>query len=103
MTVLVINPDGRDCFYHVWSRVRSVDDSHIYFQDGAVCRKPLCAKVDILSVMDAPVDCDYYGFKNLIEPLLTEFAEEHDCIVGTNYIQFKNRECFNSLDLLTHI
>ena len=91
MTVLVINPDGRDCFYHIWSNVRSVDDLYIRFYDGTFCRKPLCAKVDILSVMDIPKDCNGDAFRNFVEPLKRDFAEEHDCIVGTTYIQLYER------------
>ena len=103
MTILILNPpDNKECMYHVWTDVVSCTDTHIKFRDGRTCRKPICAKVEILSVLDVPSG-GYKTWCDFTKPLLREFAEEHGFEFGVSYVDIKDKKNFERIDLLTHI
>lgn len=59
MTIKVINPPrGSESYYYIASNVKEVTQFNIIFQDGARTPKKICSKVEIVSIMDAPKDCD---------------------------------------------
>lgn len=103
MTILTLNPpSGKECEYHVWSDVVSCDDFHISLRDGSKIRKQLCAKVELLSVSDAPHD--YNGYCGFVDNLLSEFATEHGFMIGANgYMNIGSKARFDECELLTHI
>jgi hypothetical protein len=102
MTILVLNPpDGKYCYYHIWTNVVSCDDLYITLRSGEKIRKSLCAKVELLSVSDAPND--YNGFKDFTDALVREFANQCGFEFGSCYANIGKKENFENLELLTHI
>lgn len=55
MTIRVIeSPDRSESWWHVCSNVRTVTERHIVLHSGEAIHKNYFAKVEILSLMDAP-------------------------------------------------
>jgi hypothetical protein len=85
----------------MWTNVVSCDDLHIILRDGTTIRKSLCAKVELLSVMDAPTCIG--GFRDFTKPLVEEFCSENGFTAGLECIDIGKKANFEKLDLLTHI
>lgn len=104
MTILLINaPEGKESFYHIFTNVKSVTDFRITFQNGEYCRKQLCAKVELLSLLDVPASANYDEWNSFTKPLLKEFCERNGIEAGVTYLRFNNKKQFESLDLQTYI
>ena len=59
MTIRVINaPNASESYYYIVSNVKEVTKFNIIFHDGSRTPKKICAKVEIVSLMDAPKDYD---------------------------------------------
>lgn len=59
MTIRIIEaPDRGESWIHYDSSVRTVREREIIYHDGSVGHKNYHAKIEILSVMDAPKDYD---------------------------------------------
>ena len=103
MTILIITPPtAREADYHVWSDVVSCDDFFVTLRNGKRYRKPLCAKVELLSVLDAPTDANYDTWVAFTHPLLDDFCNREGIERGFHCFRI-NKDRFNSLDLDTHI
>lgn len=116
MTIRVINPPrGSESYYYIQSNVKTVDQFNIYFHDGSSTPKKLCAKVELVSVMDVPLCCDCHRRADC--PATVDCAGDFYKSIGcTTYNKILEREVsdlggykkmsmeqFEALDILTHL
>ena len=100
MTIIVIEAPSRgESWVHVSTNVKTVTERAIVYHNGETTHKNFHAKVEILSVMDAPEDWEarkafYRELQGLTEAdwLVNEFS---------HYIKMKDAE-FEALELPRH-
>ena len=103
MTIRIINPPrGSESFYYTHSNVKSVDQFNVYFHDGSSEPKKICAKVEIISLLDRPDDVDTTDFYMGIGCI--KYDEIRECEVADlgGYKKMSMAQ-FEALDLLTHL
>ena len=95
MTIKVINPsEAGESEVMYLTGVKSCSDMAIKFYNGFEMRKRLCAKVDLLSLQDAPDDATFEE--------RFEFMKQLGVDDSRYYIRMTKAE-FDEIDLLTRI
>lgn len=101
MTIKIIEaPSRSECWWHVDSNVRAVTEHTITYHDGSENHKNYFAKVEILSIMDAPEDWEerkefYRNLLNLPDDYLISPFE--------GYLSRMTDAKFEAIDLPNHI
>ncbi len=100
MTIRVINPPrGSESYYYIMSNVKEVTQFNIVFHDGSRTPKKICSKVEIVSLMDIPRDCDG-GDQFLMSIGCSKYNKIRECEVA-DYGGYKKMtmDQFDALDL----
>lgn len=100
MTIRVINPPSfSESYYYIMSNVKEVTQFNIIFHDGSRTPKKICSKVEIVSLMDTPKDCDDSD-QFLISIGCSKYNEIRECEVA-DYGGYKKMTMkqFDELDL----
>lgn len=101
MTIKIIEaPSSSECWWHVCTNVRTVNAREIVLHSGETIHKNYFAKVEILSVMDAPEDWEELkAFYNDLHGY-TEADWLKSPFEG--YLSRMSNAKFDALDLPTH-
>lgn len=94
MTIKIINvPEGEESHLEYLTGVKGVSDTEVMFYSGFNRRKHLCAKVDIVSLMDADEKANYTEYTNFFKSLGIEKS-------GGEYVKMSRKD-FANIDLPT--
>lgn len=104
MTIRVINPPrASESYYYTHSNVKAVDQFNVYFHDGSSEPKKICAKVEIVSLLDYNRDVDDTDdfYKSIGCTKYNKILEREVADLG-GYKKMSIAQ-FEALDLLTHL